>query len=307
MRLLCGVLACFATLPVFGLSLTFGSSQAFAFQSPDAIEIPAGDFIYGSDKKEREYAYQLDEKAYGHSITRKNGWYDSEPKRQKVFLPAFEISRTLVTNAQYGKFIKHTGHRKPFVDQKTWTSYKLVHPYARAQKFNWLSNDAPSNRIDHPVVLVSYQDATAYAAWISKQTGQYWHLPSTKQWQKAARGGDGRYFPWGNLFEASKLNSHDNGPFFTQSVFKHKNGKSPYGVLDMAGQVFEWTSFNTSSALPSAIAPKRQFVVGGSWDDKGCGVCRAAARHTRPVDLKHILIGFRLVRELSKERPKPQN
>ncbi len=279
---------------LFILAAITTSSSAFAFQPPQTIDIPAGKFIYGSDRKEREYAYRLDEKAYGHSITRQNGWYDGEPKRQDVFLPAYAITRTLITNEQYGEFIKQTGHRRPYVDTKTWKAYGFVHPFSRAQTFNWKTNAVPADRKYHPVVLVSYKDAKAYAAWLSKKTGQYWHLPTPKQWQKAARGTDGRYFPWGNVFDSAKLNSHDAGPFFTQSVYAHQNGKSPYGVLDMAGQVFEWTSYNLS---PSVNA-KRQFAVGGSWDDKGCGVCRASARHTRPVDVRHILIGFRLVREI---------
>jgi formylglycine-generating enzyme required for sulfatase activity len=72
-------------------------------------------------------------------------------------------------------------------------------------------------------------------------------------------------------------------------VGRIRAGASPYGLLDGAGQVFEWT------ATPAG--PGRHIVKGGSWDDKGCGVCRPAARHGRPDNIKHILIGFRLVRE----------
>lgn len=71
------------------------------------------------------------------------------------------------------------------------------------------------------------------------------------------------------------------------AVGSFPSGASPYGALDMAGQVFEWTA--------SEGNPGRFIVKGGSWDDKGCGVCRAAARHTRPAEVRHILIGFRLV------------
>jgi formylglycine-generating enzyme required for sulfatase activity len=66
-------------------------------------------------------------------------------------------------------------------------------------------------------------------------------------------------------------------------------GASPFGVLDAAGQVFEWTA--------DAAGERRYVVKGGSWDDKGCGICRPAARHSRPAAIKHILIGFRLVVE----------
>jgi len=114
-------------------------------------------------------------------------------------------------------------------------------------------------------------------------------LPSELEWEKAARGTDGRIFPWGNIFDPAKLNSHDRGPFDTTPVGRYPTGANPFGLLDAAGQVFEWTS--------SAAGAGRAIVKGGSWDDRGCGVCRPAARHARPVMIKHILIGFRLVRQ----------
>lgn len=91
-------------------------------------------------------------------------------------------------------------------------------------------------------------------------------------------------------FDPLLLNSHDAGPFDTMPVASFPLGNSPYGLADGAGQVFEWT------ATPAG--PGRRIVKGGSWDDKGCGVCRPAAGHSRPQKVKHILIGFRLVHDL---------
>jgi formylglycine-generating enzyme required for sulfatase activity len=102
---------------------------------------------------------------------------------------------------------------------------------------------------------------------------------------------DGRWFLWGNTWEPTLANTHDLGPFDTMPVGSFPTGQSPFDLLDPAGQAFEWTVDTAGQG--------RVVVKGaGSWDDKGCGVCRPAARHTRPAALKHILIGFRLVREV---------
>ena len=82
---------------------------------------------------------------------------------------------------------------------------------------------------------------------------------------------------------------HDAGPFDTLPVGTFPQGASPFGMLDAAGQVFEWTATETDAG--------RAIVKGGSWDERGCGVCRPAARPSRPTEIKHILNGFRLVGE----------
>lgn len=260
-----------------------------AVPTPELVAIPAGAFIAGSDAAEREFAYRLDEDAYGHSVTRDRGWYDSERRRGPVETGAYHITRTPITNAQYAAFVAATGHPAPDVDEATWKSYRLIHPYSRSRRYAWVDGEPPAGREDHPVVMVAHGDALAYAAWLGGETGQVWRLPGEIEWEKAARGDDGRYFPWGDDFDAGRLNSHDAGPFATMAVGSFVAGASPYGLLDGAGQVFEWTA--------TAAGAGRYLVKGGSWDDKGCGICRPAARHARPHHIKHILIGFRLVME----------
>jgi formylglycine-generating enzyme required for sulfatase activity len=254
---------------------------------PQTVEIPAGYFIVGSDRAEREAGYRLDEAAYGHGRTREGRWYESEKKRQKIKTGSYRITRTQITNAQYHAFVKASGHPFPAVNRATWSSYKLVHPFKRTLRHAWTADGPPTGRGNHPVVMVSHADARAYASWLSKSTGKTWRLPSETEWEKAARGTDGRHFPWGDTFDPKRLNSHDLGPFDTMPVGRFADGASPFGLLDPAGQVFEWTA--------TAAGKGRYIVKGGSWDDKGCGVCRPAARHSRPGSLKHILIGFRLV------------
>ena len=257
---------------------------------PATVAVSAGYFIAGSDRAEREAAYRLDEAAYGHRRTREGRWYESERARGERETSAYAITATLITNAAYAAFVAATGHPAPGVDAATWAGYGLIHPYVRTRRHAWVDGRPPPGRADHPVVLVSYEAATAYAAWLSAETGARWRLPSEDEWEKAARGREGWRFPWGERFEPGLLNSHDLGPFDTVPVGRYPGGASPFGMLDAAGQVFEWTA--------TAAGQGRRIVKGGSWDDKGCGVCRPAARHGRPLALKHILIGFRLVREL---------
>lgn len=256
---------------------------------PETVLIPAGEFIMGSNRNEREAAYRLDEKAYNHAATRNGRWYENERSRHRESLPAYEITRNAITNRQYEAFVSATGHPAPEVDATTWKSYGLIHPYARTRRHAWLNGAIPAGRGDHPVVLVTRADAEAYARWLSSVTGDRWRLPTETEWEKAARGGDGRAFPWGNRFDAKKLNSADAGPSDTVPAGSFPAAASPFGMLDAAGQVFEWTA--------TSDEPGRSIVKGGSWDDKGCGVCRPAARHGRPDAIKHILIGFRLVKE----------
>jgi formylglycine-generating enzyme required for sulfatase activity len=256
---------------------------------PGVVEIPAGPFIMGSDPAEREVGYQLDENAYGHNRTRLGGWYEAERPIEMVETGRYVITRTPITNRQYQAFVAATGYPAPDVDPETWAAYRLNHPYERTRRYAWQNGRPPPGREDHPVVLVSYADARAYAEWLSELTGQTWRLPSEAEWEKAARGTDGRRFPWGNFWNPRVLNSNDAGPFDTLPVGSFPKGASPFGMLDPAGQVFEWTA--------TSAGPGRRVVKGGSWDDKGCGVCRPAARHGRPEGLKHILIGFRLVSE----------
>ncbi len=280
---------CLAAFSMSTFAYASGDADQATEPAPETILIPAGPFITGSDRAERETAYQLDEAAYGHSVTRRSRWYESEPARQNVDLPAYSIMKNLVTNADYARFIADTGYRAPDVDRETWEAYGLIHPYERTRRHAWSGGSPPDGRENHPVVMVSHDDAEAYAEWLSARTGNVWRLPSEAEWEKAARGTDGRRFPWGEEFDAGLLNSHDAGPFDTMPVGQFPDGASPFGMLDPAGQVFEWTSTVANAG--------RWIVKGGSWDDRGCGICRPSARHSRPNDLKHILVGFRLVRE----------
>jgi len=275
------------------LTLTPLSQSPSTIPIPDVRFIEAGRAKLGTTVSERTYAYRLDQQAYGSTITQDQKWYEREIPAYDQDMSAFFMTTTPITNAQYAAFIKEKRHRFPHVDAIEWDSYKLIHPLKSTKKYAWRGILVPKGREDHPVVLVSHDDARAYARWLSQKTGQVWRLPRENEWEYAARGARKQTFPWGNGFNPDALNSADQGPKDTMPVGSFPAGASPFGVLDMAGQVYEWTD------TPGELG--RYTVKGGAWDDLGCGVCRVGARHHRAADMKHILIGFRLVRDYDNE------
>lgn len=243
----------------------------------------------GSDRKERDYAYTI-----GSDAARKLRWYDRwELDRSSRYLPGYYISRTLTTQKEYRQFVSATGHRPPSISEAEYRRQGyLVHPYEDVKKYLWSGADEDSQlRHDeglasHPVVLVSFSDAKSFCQWRGKSPGAVYRLPTEAEWEKAARGTTGRYFPWGDKLEPTRLNFNYiyQG---TTAVDRFPTGVSPFNVLDMAGNVFEWTSTRFSK-------DKIALKGGGSWDDRG-GISRAASRHGRVPAARHILIGFRCV------------
>jgi serine/threonine protein kinase len=174
---------------------------------PEMIPIPAGEFLMGSDPS-----------------VDKDAW-DEEQPQHTLHLPDYHLSRTPVTNAQYAVFVQATGHRLP----DHWKG-----------KFRKGGNP-PRGKGDHPVVNVSWHDAVAYCRWLAEVTGRPYRLPSEAEWEKSARGSDGRIYPWGNQWDATQCNSEKGGEGDTTPVGTYPQGASPYGLLDMAGNVLEWT------------------------------------------------------------------
>lgn len=139
----------------------------------------------------------------------------------RVALPEFAISRVPITNAQYQLFVQASGHEPP----RGWTGQR-----------------PPRGKESHPVVGVSWHDALAYCEWLGKVTGKPITLPSEAEWEKAARGAENaRAHPWGDDFDRTRCNTEELGFGDTTPVGIFLNGKSPYGCLDMAGNVWEWT------------------------------------------------------------------
>jgi len=239
----------------------------------------------GSDAKERAYAYRID-----REVARRHRWFDAELPRQRLTLGTYAIDRYLVTNEDYQQFIQQTGHRAPSITEDEYGRQGyLVHPYDEVRPYLWRDRRYPDRRGRHPVVLISLADALAYARWLGELDGRRYRLPTEAEWEKAARGADGRYFPWGNRWRSEHANA-ENHVGGTTEVGSYPQAASPYGCFDMAGNVFEWTSSEFTDG-------KTVMKGGGSWDDQP-GTCRAAARHGRAKDARHILFGFRCVCEM---------
>ncbi len=136
-------------------------------------------------------------------------------------LDVFSISRIPITNAQYALFIAATGHEPPA---------------------HWEEGRIPKGRESHPVVHVMWHDALAYCRWLGSVTGKAITLPSEAEWEKAARGDkDQRAYPWGDTFDAARCNTRELGLGSTTPAGIFLEGASPYGVLDLSGNVWEWT------------------------------------------------------------------
>ncbi len=177
----------------------------------EMVLVPEGDFIMGIDEETLKKIFE-----YNHS---EEPVFKTELPKRKVHVKSYYIDKFPVTNRQYRKFIEETGHRKPaFWDDPMWT------------------------RPNNPVVGIGWDDAKEYARWADKR------LPKEAEWEKAARGTDERWWPWGNEFHKEYCNSYQSwgaSPFSLgirnrcTDIDKYPEGVSPYGAYDMAGNVWE--------------------------------------------------------------------
>jgi formylglycine-generating enzyme required for sulfatase activity len=182
-------------------------------------------------------------------------------KPQTVELPEFRIAKYPVTNLEYFRFVEATGHRRPD---------------------HWLRDGSyPPELARHPVVFVSWEDAVAYTSWAGAR------LPAEAEWEKAARGADGRIYPWGNEFTAENCNTSESGADGTRLVDAHPGGASVYGVMGMAGNVWEWTATDYEND------EQWRVLKGGAWDYKGIKDTRCAFRVYFRPDFRNGAVGFR--------------
>lgn len=203
--------------------------------------------------------------------------YGDEKITSKIEKP-FLIDVYPVTNARYEKFIKEDGYENGSYWDKEGLKWKKKYDITRPKYWK----DDEWKQPEHPVVGVSYYEANAYALWA---------IPTEEQWERAARGTDGREYPWGNDFDKGKCNVDESGIGKTTRVTRYPNGVSPVGCYDMAGNVLEWTQ--------SYYDKSKDMITlrGGSWGSfRNYARCAGRNRYL-PYD-RFFNIGFRCVRTL---------
>ncbi|MBP1466273.1 SUMF1/EgtB/PvdO family nonheme iron enzyme [Candidatus Chloroploca sp. M-50] len=190
---------------------------------PVLVKVPAGPFLMG--RSDADTMAEANEKLQ-HTLT----------------LPDYWIGKTPVTNAQFRPFVEGDGYTNPAYWTKVGWEWRAKERIVRPGFWNatkW-------NGDDYPVVGVSWFESVAYCRWLSVQTGHAFRLPTEAEWEKAARGTDGRIWPWGNTWESGRCNSKEAGHERTTPVDQYPIGASPYGVLDMAGNIWEWCATQQS-------------------------------------------------------------
>ncbi len=238
---------------------------------PPVCPVPGGTFLMGRDPQ--------------RDLPNPKGY---EPQHA-VEVAAFAIGRYPVTVAEYDCFVEAGGEPT------------ALHGWTAA----WQDQ---LRQPEHPVVRVTWHQATAYARWLAGLTGQPWRLPTEAEWEKAARWDDAaqqaRAYPWGDRYDRTRANTSNHGPGTTTPVGSYPAGQSPCGALDMAGNVYEWTSSyflaypydaQDGRESPQAGPPQACYRIrrGGAWD-RTWHHARCAHRNFDVPSLNSDSQGFRL-------------
>ena len=265
-------------------TLTAGSVQRFGKDNAEMVYVPAGNFIYGNEAPTRT-----------------------------VSLDAYWIDKYEVTNDLFQQFVTATGY-KTDAEKLGW-GWEYSTKWDQINGLTWRTPRGASStitdKLKHPVTLVSWNDATAYCTWTDKR------LPTEAQWEKAARGLDGRSYPWGNTWEGTKLNfcdtncgypwkdaSANDGQAESAPVGSYAAGASPFGALDMMGNAWEWVAdwfspdyAKTAAATsPTGPASGTSKVIRGGAFSIDSQYTRTTGRVGFPQDWRERSVGFRCAR-----------
>lgn len=208
----------------------------------------------------------------GSFIMGSNDWLGDKKPERNVHLSRFAIGKYEVTNFEYKAYLEATGQRVP----------------------KWLT----SAELWHPVVNVSWYNAVKYCEWLSKYSGRQFTLPTEAQGEYAARGTDGRKYPWGNEWDGSKLNFHT---ISTTPVDDYPQGASPFGVMDLSGNVMEWRWDFHEKYDPNDLWDPRgplegthRIARGGAYNDRLEHRFETTERDKFDPNFKYLALGFRV-------------
>jgi formylglycine-generating enzyme required for sulfatase activity len=254
-------------------------TQVWATDGAEMVFIAAGEFSMGSEELG-----------------------DDERPVHQVYLDDFWLDRYEVTNERFARFVAETDYQTD-AEKAGWGWVRIDSEWEEVDDANWRHPRGPDSgiedKMDHPVVLVSWNDADAYCRWAGKQ------LPTEAQWEKAARGpglNSSHNYAWGDTFDASRANTRESGLNDTTPVGSYSpQGDSPYGAADMTGNVWEWVSDWYDSSYYSQSLPTNPFgpaggtykvLRGGSWlfDEV---YARTAFRYNVSPDYTYDFTGFR--------------
>jgi toxoflavin biosynthesis protein ToxD len=255
------------------------------------VTIPPGQYIAGSTPEERVSAYDDYFETAGQDAARELKWFEHEEDRHIGKLGAYRIDLMPVTQVEYAEFVAAGSVAGPTIDEAAWRAQGFRQDFAtQVTPYVWSEGRPPSGHEDHPVVLVTQTEAARYCAWRGELVGEKRRLPTAAEYEKAARGETGFVYPWGNTYDSQKLNSAIRGPGGTTPAGSFSDGASPFGVLELAGNVFQWTD--------TASGGGKILVKGSAWDDYA-GVGRGASGHGRVAGARHVIVGFRCAADAS--------
>jgi formylglycine-generating enzyme required for sulfatase activity len=247
---------------------------------PELVVVPAGAFQMGTSQEQIEAL--LKRYDWAKEVKEKD-WFKDEQPWKELTLDEFEIGRFPVLNVEYAEFVRSTGVTAP--------------PH-------WPGGKLPEDLADHPVVNVTWHNALAYVDWLAERTSKPYRLPSELEWEKAARGMDGRLWPWGNDWDPTRVNMRSSGPGRTTARAQYSpTGDSPYGCADMAGNVWEWCRsiyrpypYMTDDGREDLTESGPRVLRGGSFGESNPNDVRCAFRYRYYPDFWNDYFGFRVAR-----------
>jgi formylglycine-generating enzyme required for sulfatase activity len=263
-----------------------GSTMLSPVDEMEQVYVPEGTFLMGSTRQEID-AVMAD------CPDCERSWFGGELPQLEVYLDAFWIDRTEVTNAMYAAFLNDRGNQEE--GGARWLEPSSEHSHLHKRGGEW---KADAGYEDHPVIEVSWYGARAYCEWAGRR------LPTEAEWEKAARGTQGQLYPWGDEPPTCSLTQYRGCSGRTVAVGSKPEGESPYGAWDMAGNVYEWVAdwldydyYETSPAEnpPGPETGTDRGLRGGScgnnpWD------LRTACRSWLSPEYTLTSVGFRCAR-----------